>query len=152
MSKGSARDFLAACDTDAGIEKAVCALPQEGEASFEAIAGLAAGLGYDFSAAELAEVFSERTAGARLVLEGQELSDAELAQVAGGGLRPECSDDFNPNDSCYFDDRCMKAWNYYKKNTACATTYDWVFDRCEFSDRCSTGTNTYLAGEGEWIY
>lgn len=152
MSKGSARDFLAACGTDAKIEKAVRALPHEDEASFEAIAKLAAGLGYDFTAAELAEAFTQRASAARLALEGQELSDEELAQVAGGGKRSECSSDFDPKDSCYFDDRCMRTWNYYKKNTACASTYDWVFDNCYFSDRCSTGTNTYLANQGEGIY
>ena len=145
MSVEAAKAFLVACDTDAKVEEAVRDLMCEEHDSFEVIAAMATGLGFEFTAKELAVSLAEKATDMRATLDGQELSDEELVQVAGGGVRPECSSDFDPKDTCYFDDRCMRTWCYYKKNTECATTYDWVFDNCYFSDRCSTGTNTYLA-------
>ncbi|MBQ9317331.1 MAG: Nif11-like leader peptide family RiPP precursor [Atopobiaceae bacterium] len=152
MAKQAAREFLAACTADSKIEEAVNNLPEEERDSFEAIVRLAAGWGYEFTPEELAEAFAEKAKDVRASLEGQELSDEELEQVAGGGERAECSSDFNPKDSCYFDDRCTKTWNFYKRNSACSTTYDWLFDNCTFTDKCSSITNSYLAGQGEWIY
>lgn len=75
-------------------------------------------------------------------------TDEELEEVAGGkqGDRPfdlqACLDDYNPNDWCWFTDKCYGMSVHYSRYGLCKDTYE-PQERCAFTDRCNGDTNWY---------
>ena len=69
-------------------------------------------------------------------------TDEELEEVAGGkqGDRPfdlqACLDDYNPNDWCWFTDKCYGMSVHYSRYGLCKDTYE-PQERCAFTDRCN---------------
>lgn len=139
MSKEAAKLFAEAYGKDDAIERAVRSLPEESRGSLEAIAQAARGLGYDVAPDELAEAFEGRRAAAFAALEGAELSDEELEQVSGGNANG-CYDDYNPNDWCWFNDRCLTANIFYRANPECQQTYE-PDENCLTNDNCNKALN-----------
>jgi len=140
MSKEAARRFAEAYGKDDAIEQAVKAFPKELCGSLEAITQVAQGLGYDVTLDELAEAFAAKLAADYEALDGAELSDEELDQVSGGGSAYECYEDYNPNDWCWFDDRCLTANNFYRANPECQQTYE-PDENCLTNDNCNKVLN-----------
>ena len=140
MSKEAAKRFAEAYGRDGAIERAVRALPEESRGSLEAIARTAQGLGYDVAPNELADAFEGMRAAAFAALEGAELSDEELEQVSGGGSAYDCYSDYNPNDWCWFNDRCLTANIYYRANPECQQTYE-PDENCLTNDNCNKVLN-----------
>ena len=141
MSKEQAERFVGSWHTDPRIKEAIAGLGEQEHDSIEAIVAVASRLGYDVTPIELAEALVARSAASRVVASSEELSEEELEQISGG--MPQCSNDYTPGESCWYDDRCFKAVNYYKKNTLCATTYFQCMEDCTFSDECVRATNSY---------
>lgn len=140
MSKEAAKRFAEAYGRDGAIERAVRSLPEESRGSLEAIAQAAQGLGYDVAPNELAEAFEGRRAAAFAALDGAELSDEELDQVSGGGSAYDCYSDYNPNDWCWFSDRCLTANIFYRANPECQQTYE-PDENCLLNDNCNKSLN-----------
>ena len=122
MAKEDALRFLEQTKTDQElVEKVRAALVGGNAPSF---AAAAADLGFSFTDEEFQEASAELRQAELDQLEGVELDDAELEQVAGGGDNYNCSDTYREGENCWADDQCDRILNYYKGLDACDYTYD----------------------------
>lgn len=130
MSMQDAKRFIEKTSGDDKLMEEVRAVGIEaGESSAAFFARAAKGFGYDFTAEEIEAELKARQEAAAEIVDGAELDDAELDQVAGGG-------------SCLFSDYCSKLINYKKHNPECKTTYQ-KNENCYASDDCHIAINSY---------
>ena len=130
MSKEDALRFLEQARTDRElVEKVRAAIIDGSAASF---ASAASDLGFAFTEEELAEASAELRQADIDKLDGMEVDDEELDQVAGG--REQCSDTYQWGENCYFDDQCNSIVHYYKDVDHCDYTY-YVRETCFRLDR-----------------
>lgn len=148
MSREATNGFIEAWgNRDPRVEEALKDQSSETLNDPESLCSIAIGLGYDVTSEELIQAFADRRKKTEEILDGEVLSLDELEQVTGGvgpcsGADQRCSSDYNPNDTCWHDDRCLNSWHYYKKHKACASTYE-EDEQCVDTDNCSAGAHAY---------
>ena len=130
MSKEDALRFLEQARTDQELVEKVRAAIVDGSAASFACA--ASDLGFAFTEEELAEASAELRQADADKLDGMEIDDEELDQVAGG--REQCHDTYRWGENCLASDQCDRVYHYYKDGDACDYTY-YVLENCFFLDR-----------------
>ena len=139
MSKDDALRFLQKTRDDVEfVEKIRAALMEESSSEATNISIEAAGFGYDFTEEELLAVSAELRSNEFAEIEGMEISDEELEQVAGGGDHADCSDTYRSGENCFHDDQCDMVYHFYKLRESCDYTYD-VTENCINLDRSLGG-------------
>ena len=128
MAKEDALRFLEQTKTDQElVEKVRAALVGGNAPSF---AAAAADFGFSFTDEEFQEASAELRQAALDQLDGVELDDAELEQVAGGaGNNYACESTFVDGENCWADDQCDRILNYYKFRSDCEYTLN-VQENC----------------------
>lgn len=102
------------------------------DGSAASFASAASNLGFAFTEEEFAEASAELRQADTDKLDGMQVDDEELEQVAGG--REQCSDTYRWGENCYFDDQCDRIVHYYKDVDHCDYTY-YVLENCIQLDR-----------------
>ena len=130
MSQQEAKRFLEALEADQKLMEEVRAKAADSQSTAEFYAAAAKDLGFDFDALELeAELKARQDA----LMDGVELDDTELEQVAGGN-----------GEWCWWDNLCMKAIRYQKEHPNCRSTYmKGELFHCQVLDYCSRLVHRY---------
>ena len=125
MAAGDAKKFVEALEADQKLMEQIRAKAAEVGSAIEAYVAAAKEAGYEITAEELEAVLKARQKAGIAAVDGAELNDAELDQVAGGG------------GWCWTSDKCMKIINYEKKYSNCQVTYNpSEILNCEVLDYC----------------
>ena len=129
MSMQDAKRFVEETAKDQKLMEQVKAVgigDEEDGATFFARA--AKDFGFDFTAEEINEALKAQQEAGMSLVDGAELDEEELDQIAGGW--------------CWFDNKCSKAINYKKKNPECNSTYV-PGEYCLFTDECDANSYYY---------
>ena len=139
MSQANAKQFLAELKENA---QALAALEQKKDSAdkLTVMTEVANELGIEFTKEELEaaveEITGERAeksdSAAKKVVE---LSEEDIEVLTGGrnSYPRVCSSDFDDQGSCWFDDRCKLAFNYYEVRECSVNEGAWAMARCEKS-------------------